>query len=221
MMSTRNVNYTRPIAAYAPSAAYMPPTAVYSLPNGRVILPCPPSYSCPSPMVEVNGTTYFLANNPERGITGSFKHKGTVYFPQPIERAAGPPPFVEQQQPEVNTIPGSFVKNGTVYFPVPVELAPGSLPVVEQQQPEVDTVPGSYIMNGTTFFIPQEELMRAGLADTPALTDASSLPSSNPSSSEVSPDTASFELPVKAAIDASAMEYIEGAVYTGRRRSAY
>ncbi len=129
-------------------------------------------------MVEVNGTTYFLDNNSECGIPGSFKHKGTVYFPQSIERA------------------------------------PVSLPFVK---PEVNTIPGSYVKNGTTFFVPQEELMRARSPPTPALTDASSLPSST----EASPATVNRELPVKGAIDAKAMEYIEGAVYMGRRRSAY
>ncbi len=134
-------------------------------------------------MVEVNGTTYFLENlRTECGIPGSFKHKGTVYFPQSIERA---PAALTSVKPEVNTIPGSYVKNGT------------------------------------TFFVLQEELMRARSPPTPALTNASSLASSNPSSSEPSPDSANYDLPVKGAIDASVMEYMEGAVYMGRRRSAY
>ncbi|KAF8910698.1 hypothetical protein CPB85DRAFT_1562047 [Mucidula mucida] len=222
MMSARNVNYTRPIAAYAPSDLYMPPTAVYSLPNGRVILSCPPSYNRPAALVEIHGTTYFTQNlkTEESGIKGSYEHQGTVYFPQRIERAPIPS-FVEEQQPEVNTIPGSYERNGTVYFPQPFERAPVSIPIVEEQKPEVDIVPGSYVLNGTTFFVPQEELTRAKQPLTPALTDACSLSSSNPSSSEVSPDTTNFELPVKGDIDASAMEYIEGAVYMGRRRSAY
>lgn len=150
----------------------------------------------PPPLYYFPNGLVFLAPLPVRlPSPGAIKVQGTTYF---------------LDNHRSYDIPGPLNVNGTTYFPQSVVED-----VTCAETENTDYIPGSYVKNGTTFFPPPQ-------FNTPALTDASSLPSTSRASSAYNSPTIEKDCPLKGQDDNDRkmlLDIHDAFTFHGRRRS--